>query len=305
MLNLIWNTLKSATGRSNHSASKRSLRNARRWETASEFLESRQLLSATNSAAPVAAETTMAKEQVVFPNVAGSWDVTTEGVPGTQVATISQNKNKVSYSVAIPGIGSFDVKDHFTKHNSHTLSGTEHLSVETAGKVKVQFTLTFADGANPTTFVLQTTTSGKNIPEPIHTTINGTKQTPPVTASAHAAPTLPDISGHWDLTATAGGVALPADLTFTQSGKHVVGTTTITGIDITVTGNLKHNSTDLKGKATADAGGGAKLVKGKFDVNFASEFTTFQGNATFKIPNQDTGKKETQVFGLDGEKSLG
>ncbi|MDB5390042.1 MAG: hypothetical protein JWM11_5688 [Planctomycetaceae bacterium] len=286
MVNSILRNCIKALGLSGPSV-KRTHRAQSRWTTASELLEERQMLSAVSLDAPVTAEVAHAKTPFQAPNVAGTWDVAISGQQSA-TATVTQAGSKVTVSYDFPVIGHVELTGHFTKHNSHSFSGKTTLNLPNVGKVKVAYSIEFPEVASPTTFTAEATLTSKSLPQPLQFNLTGTKQQ---ALSANnldgigRAAMFPTIIPSWTVTATESGTQLDGDLTFSQtgkSGKHVTGVIHFGGQTVNISGNLKNNSTDLKGSAKSVAEPGLPSERGSFDIVFFDSFTTFTGSATFK-----------------------
>lgn len=147
-----WQNWMSRLGLASH-PTKRSVRNSRPWELASELLEGRALLSAV-SAAPVAAEVAHAKASFEVPSVAGTWNVSIVG-GGAGSAVVTQDGTKVTAVIAVEGFPQFEqftVSGKFTKKHPHSILDTTKLKLPVVGKILIKTDLEFPEVASPTTF---------------------------------------------------------------------------------------------------------------------------------------------------------
>lgn len=273
-----------------------------RWQCSAEQLETRQMLSAVSIEAPEIGEVARAKMPVQYPNVAGTWDVAIVGASNA-TATLTQKGTKVTVAYNLPVIGHIELSGHFSKNSTHSLTAKRPLKLPEVGKVNVNFTITFPDVNQPTTFTATAILTAKTLPQPIQYSLSGTKQLSMGQNSlkqVDRAAMLPTLSENWALTATQGGISIPGDLTFSQSGKggkHVTGVVHIDAAVINISANLKPNVKALEGPAKSVAVAGARAERGRFDIVFFDNYTTFTGTATFK--------KLNQTIALNGEVSQG
>jgi hypothetical protein len=146
-----------------------------RWGSHTEELENRALLSAaTHHVDATAADMNVvdrAKTPVIYPTIAGTWNVTITGGQlsggGTAVITVTQKKptsvpaiNSVVTLTGVPVIhssGKFDKVDH------SVISGTAKVNIPGFGAHTVTLKITFAPGNNPTSFS-GTVSIGKSAP---------------------------------------------------------------------------------------------------------------------------------------------
>lgn len=113
------------------------------------------MLSAGHRAAGVeAADVAKSAEprKLVAPNVAGSWSVVGTGqISATGTVTLTQKGAKVTADINIEGLPPIHSTGKFTKAHDHQIEG--HAKVSISGHtVKLSLTITFGEGATPTTF---------------------------------------------------------------------------------------------------------------------------------------------------------
>lgn len=269
-------------------ARKRSARNAR-WESASEHLEDRALLSATGLAADVA----HGKASFEAPQVGGTWDVVYLGEQHLTI-TLNQTGNKVQTTFSFPNIGDISSTSKFSKKNPFDLHDKIKVDNEVLGKLTVLLDIEFPENANPATFTGQVNASSKHGTEPLEFNLAGTRQGTMSTAAV-ARTDFPDISGLWSVTLTGGNLPVTAIIDVTQEGKGnkvVLAQTTeqgapINGIDrpalapFSLKGKFQgDDDLEIKGKITINTG--AKPVTSKFEVTVDNSLESFTGEAHSK-----------------------
>jgi hypothetical protein len=280
MANSMWGNWLKNLGMRTGRIAKRTTRDSRRWELASELLECRAMLSATTASAPVAAEVAHSKASFEFPNVGGTWDIAIAGV-GEGTAVLTQNGAKVTGVITVEGFAPINTKAKFTKAHPHSLLDTTKLKLPEVGKILVKTDIEFPEGSNPTTFTGDANINGDDF------TLTGTKQgggnSSLPNASAKAAPTFENITGTWDVTASSEQFEFSGLATFTQDGKggkfiHGNFTDDETGAAIAIDGKfIKKHPSDVKGTATVDVEG--TTVHAKFTINYDESFDSFDGTA--------------------------
>lgn len=291
-MHTIWQNWMSTLGLASR-PKKRSVRNSQLWELASELLEGRAMLSAV-SAAPAAAEVAHAKASFDAPFVAGTWNITITG-GGTGSAFLTQDGVKIQGVIAVAGFPQFEqfeVSGKFTKKHPHSILDTFKLKLPVVGKILIKTNIEFPEVASPTTF------SGEiNINRQDYA-ITGAKQGSGSSAlpNGSKAASLPVVSGTWTLTVESQAINFTSPIQLSQSGKGgkvVSALVEFQGGTIDISGKLKPNSTELKGKATIESVQGT--AKEKFSVVFFDNFTTFTG----QLDSKDLG-----IISLDGEKVI-
>lgn len=277
-----WTKWRNALGFGNVQARRRIAKPRGNWGIEAERMESRALLSAVGLApeTPVAAEvaTESPRASFTYPNVAGQWHVTGEGIEGD--VTMTQNNAKVTSNISIMGID-VTMKGKFKKATPTELSGsTKVVNPLGGGKVKVDVHIQFGPGANPTTFTGEVTVPSFGIT----IALNGTKNLPMVAALAEkAAPMYPNISGMWDGSAEVPDFGVfQGVLDVTQNkGKIKADGDLGDGISLTLKGKIdKQDLTHVSGKATVTTPiPGFTKVKAPFDLTLTNGNTQFTGVA--------------------------
>lgn len=160
MIVTTWTKWRNALGLGNVQARRRIAKPRGSWGSETELMESRALLSAVGGLAreaPVAAEVAIGSPRASFtyPNVAGQWHVTGEGIEGD--VTITQTNTKVTSNISLMGID-VTMKGKFKKTAPTELSGsTKVVNPLGGGKLKVDVHIQFGPGSNPTTFTGEVT----------------------------------------------------------------------------------------------------------------------------------------------------
>lgn len=286
MANSIWHNWMSNLGLAPRTATKRIVRDSRRWELATELLENRAMLSAASASAPVAAEVANGKA-VAAPNVAGTWDVSVTGL-GDGTAVLTQKGAKVTAVITVVGFPtSFKSVGKFKAATPHSISDT--IKVPTPnGKVTVTISIDFGQSTTPTSFTGSVGVFGETF------ALTGTKQgvgTSALPKSAKAV--IPNIAGAWMLDASSSLVTFQdAQLTITQDGKKFTGTASFTGGSINLTGKVRPNG-HITGKATVQSGEDT-LTNQKYFADLTDDFLTFSGEVNLKSLDE--------IINIDGVK---
>lgn len=273
MTNSTWHNWMSNLGFTTRSATKRTVRDSRRWELASELLEHRAMLSAVTASAPVAAEVAHGKA-VAAPNVAGTWDVTVTGL-GSGTAALTQKGAKVTAIITVDGFPNFKSVGKFKAATPHSISDT--LKIPTPnGKITVSIAIDFGLSATPTSFTGSVTVLGETF------SLTGTKQGPGSSALPKVAKAeIPNVAGAWLLDGSGEiGSFNDAALTITQDGKKIAGNATFTGGSISFTGKVRPNG-HATGKVDIQFGEDT-LTKQKFFADFTDDLLTFSGEVNLK-----------------------
>jgi hypothetical protein len=135
-----------------------------RWGSHTEELENRALLSAaTHHVDATAADTDVVdrkKMPATYPTIAGAWAVTVTGGQfagsGTAVITVTQKKPTsapvITSVVNITNVPAIHSSGKFDKADHSVISGKAKVAIPGFGSPTVTLTITFAPGANPTSF---------------------------------------------------------------------------------------------------------------------------------------------------------
>lgn len=276
MAHSIWHNWMTNLARAIRPATKRTVRDARRWDLAAEHLEGRAMLSAT---AGVAAEVAHGKA-VASPNVAGTWLVETDFGDGTAVLT--QKGAKVTSVITVQGFPTFTTVGKFKAKSPNSISDSFKIATP-EGKIPVSVTINFGESSNPTSFTGSVTVAGETA------SLTGTKQGS--TAALPKAAAVPNIGGAWllDLSSSLGQFE-DVSLTINQTGKKITGNASFDGGSISFTGKVKPTG-HIAGKATVVYGQNT-LSNQKFFADL--EGSTFSGEVNLKSLDE--------IINIDGVK---
>jgi len=268
------------------------------WGIATEHLESRALLSATGSAMidpPVAAEVAFADPRASFsyPNVAGTWSISGNGVEGT--ATLSQTKNKVEADLTFSGMP-IHLKGKFTKaHPTELFASTRVASPLGGGKLKVDVHIAFVNGTDPNNQLPQPQALTGDVSVAklgVNIGVTGNRLSAATSSlsearSTKAAPMYPDLTGAWNFTATVPTIGeFQGMLQISQKkGKITADATLNDGVSLTLKGKISRNElTHITGRATvATPLPGFSKVKATFELDLSNNNSHFEGSANSKI----------------------
>lgn len=179
-------------------AAKRVERPFSRWIDQTEQLEDRQVLSAVTGT-PVPADVASStgetqsakpkhaghsKSMVEYPNVAGTWNLTASAsIDGdtpevfTGTVNITQNKGKITGTVNLVDLPSFDIKGKLSKTSVLNFSGSTRFPVDFGDgvfhEIKGDVTINYAQGAASFSGSVNRTIFGHTLA----VTLTGTKQT--------------------------------------------------------------------------------------------------------------------------------
>lgn len=264
-----------------------------RWGIEGEQLENRALMSAANELAvgdaPVAAEvqTVARKAQPQYPTVSGTWNVVaTSEYFGDGTVTMVQDGKRVTSTVTIQDLPSFDLKATFKRRSPNVLS-SKSPRIEVPGvpiDIRVTITITFPQGnLTPATF-----TGSAKVPF-VGTvgTLVGTKvvQTSAITGDQtprKAAP-VANVAGGW--TVTVGNVPILGELTgnlqLTQKGRRVTGAADLgNGISFTAKSRFERKDpTVISGKVSVSSPA-LNVRNAPYQIKLNPNATGFTGTVT-------------------------